>query len=77
MSEYTPVIVGKPDTFDYKVYINGPNGIVSSVHDIPLQPEGASKRVFNMVVEVPRWSNAKLEVCFSVLLNNYDIILCN
>lgn len=63
MSQYTPVIVGKPDTSDYKVYIKGPNGVVSAVHDIPLQPEGADKRVFNMVVEVPRWSNAKLEVC--------------
>lgn len=64
MSEYSSVVVGKPDTFDFKVYIKGPSGIVSSVHDIPLKPKGSDKRVFNMVVEVPRWSNAKLEVSF-------------
>ncbi|VVT46465.1 uncharacterized protein SAPINGB_P001227 [Magnusiomyces paraingens] len=64
MSSYTSVHVGKPDTLDYKVYIRDASGkVISSVHDIPLKPEGVTdKHVFNMVVEVPRWSNAKLEM---------------
>lgn len=38
------------------------NGVpVSPFHDIPLFAN-AEKNVFNMVVEIPRWSNAKLEV---------------
>lgn len=38
------------------------NGVpVSPFHDIPLFAN-AEKTVFNMVVEIPRWSNAKLEV---------------
>ena len=39
----------------------GPNGYVSPFHDIPLHAN-EEKTVFNMVVEVPRWTNAKMEV---------------
>lgn len=35
--------------------------VVSPLHDIPLY-ENAAKTVLNMVVEVPRWTNAKMEV---------------
>lgn len=35
--------------------------IVSPLHDIPLHANDA-KNVYNMVVEVPRWTNAKMEV---------------
>lgn len=73
MSEYSAVTVGKPDTHEYKVYLKGPKGIVSSVHDIPLKPEGSPKNVFNMVVEVPRWSNAKLEVSLLILYVLFSI----
>lgn len=64
MSSYTSYVVGKPDTPDYKVYLKDSQGnIISSVHDIPLKPAGVTdKKIFNMVVEVPRWTNAKLEV---------------
>lgn len=34
---------------------------ISPLHDIPLFADG-SNNVFNMVVEVPRWTNAKMEV---------------
>jgi hypothetical protein len=33
------------------------------MHDIPLYADEANK-VFNMVVEIPRWTNAKMEVYF-------------
>lgn len=35
--------------------------IISPFHDIPLYAD-AEKRIVNMVVEIPRWSNAKFEV---------------
>jgi nucleosome-remodeling factor 38 kDa subunit len=34
---------------------------VSPLHDIPLFAN-ANKQIYNMVVEVPRWTNAKMEV---------------
>ena len=40
----------------------GPTGVCSPWHDIPLYADKANN-VFNMVVEIPRWSNAKMEVC--------------
>jgi len=44
------------------------SGFVSPFHDIPLYAD-AEKTLFNMVVEVPRWTNAKMEV--GSLFNNY------
>lgn len=35
---------------------------ISPMHDIPLYAD-ESKQLFNMVVEIPRWTNAKMEVC--------------
>jgi inorganic pyrophosphatase len=35
--------------------------VVSPFHDIPLFADEA-KGIVNMVVEIPRWTNAKLEV---------------
>lgn len=37
------------------------SGIVSPFHDVPLLADNTGK-IFNMVVEIPRWSNAKMEV---------------
>ena len=35
--------------------------VVSPFHDIPLYAN-EEKTILNMIVEIPRWSNAKLEV---------------
>lgn len=37
------------------------NGPISPLHDIPLFSD-AVNNVVNMVVEVPRWTNSKMEV---------------
>lgn len=34
---------------------------MSPMHDIPLYADGTGS-VLNMVVEIPRWTNAKMEV---------------
>lgn len=39
--------------------------VISPLHDIPLFADD-SKQTFNMVVEVPRWTNAKMEVRKSI-----------
>lgn len=54
--------IGAKNTPEYKVYIEDDSGkVVSPFHDIPLyaNPE---KTILNMVVEIPRWTNAKLEI---------------
>lgn len=48
------------------------SGPISPFHDIPLK---AAPNVFNMVVEVPRWTNAKMEVC--VMLTFYNLALAS
>lgn len=41
---------------------------ISPMHDIPLHAD-ESKKVFHMVVEIPRWTNAKMEICLKETLN--------
>lgn len=60
-SPYTVRKVGQPYTLDHRVYIEKDGVPISPFHDIPLyaNPEGT---ILNMIVEIPRWTNAKLEV---------------
>ncbi|CAF4958921.1 unnamed protein product [Pieris macdunnoughi] len=53
---------------DYRVYFKDENGPISPLHDIPLWAD-AEKGLANMVVEVPRWSNAKMEISLGEPLN--------
>nr|QBH74112.1 inorganic pyrophosphatase [Carausius morosus] len=59
---------GSPNTTEYKIYIRDENGPVSPFHDIPMYAD-AEKKIFNMVVEIPRWTNAKMEINTKELLN--------
>jgi len=47
------------------LFAGGPKGIISPFHDVPLFAN-SDKSVFNMIVEIPRWTNAKMEVRFCV-----------
>jgi inorganic pyrophosphatase len=59
---YTTVEFGTKNTLDYRVYFkDGAGNLVSPFHDIPTYASD-DKTVVNMVVEVPRWSNAKMEI---------------
>ncbi|XP_066519835.1 inorganic pyrophosphatase 2, mitochondrial isoform X2 [Hoplias malabaricus] len=52
---------GRPNTQDYRVYFKNSEGkYVSPFHDIPIYAE-EGKNIFHAVVEVPRWTNAKME----------------
>ncbi|KAJ3244168.1 Inorganic pyrophosphatase [Chytriomyces hyalinus] len=60
--QYKTRVVGAPNTLEHRVYIENSQGkVVSPFHDIPLFAN-AEKTVLNMIVEVPRWTNAKLEI---------------
>ena len=43
-------------------------GPISPFHDIPLVADSEAK-TFNMIVEIPRWTNAKMEICKEEPLN--------
>ncbi|XP_076003792.1 inorganic pyrophosphatase 2, mitochondrial [Genypterus blacodes] len=75
---------GHPHSPDYRIYFKTSKGeYISPFHDIPLiavteqeheVPPKKSKKsesevLFNMVVEVPRWSNAKMEIATKEPLN--------
>jgi len=62
MAAYTVVERGTPNSLDYRVYLKNAEGkAISIFHDIPLYAD-ESKKIFNMVVEIPRWTNAKMEI---------------
>ncbi|XP_055312670.1 inorganic pyrophosphatase [Sitodiplosis mosellana] len=68
-SQYIPVEKGTPNSTDYRVYFTNQNGnAISPLHDIPLHAND-SQNVYNMVVEVPRWTNAKMEISLAETLN--------
>jgi len=61
-SQYGTVEKGTPHSANYRMYLTGPTGHpVSPFHDVPLF-SNAEHTEFNMVVEIPRWSNAKMEI---------------
>lgn len=65
---YTTRQIGAKNTLDYKVYIEEDGKPISSFHDIPLYAD-KENNIFNMVVEIPRWTNAKLEINKEQVLN--------
>lgn len=67
MSSFTSEERAAPFTLEYRVFLKNEKGqYVSPFHDIPIY---AAKDVFHMVVEVPRWSNAKMEIATKDPLN--------
>lgn len=53
--------VAAPNTTEHRVYIERDGIPVSIFHDIPLY-DNAKRTVLNMIVEIPRWTNSKLEI---------------
>lgn len=64
---YTARRIGAPHTLEHRIYIERDGVPLSPFHDIPLYAN-EQQTVLNMIVEVPRWTNAKMEVrvpCFA------------
>jgi len=66
VSAYTTEERGETNTDTYKVFVKDSEGPISPFHDIPLT---SGDNTFHMVVEVPRWTNAKMEVDTKAPLN--------
>jgi len=58
---YTSKTVGELGTTDYRLFFEKDGTRISPFHDIPLYADEA-KGIFNMVVEIPRDTKAKLEI---------------
>ncbi|XP_031845108.1 inorganic pyrophosphatase Nurf-38 isoform X1 [Nomia melanderi] len=65
---YTTVERGALNSSDYRVYFKNNAGPISPMHDIPLYADEANK-IVNMIVEIPRWTNAKMEINLKETLN--------
>jgi inorganic pyrophosphatase len=52
---------GPANTLEHRIYIEKDGVPVSPFHDIPLYAN-EQQTVLNMIVEIPRWTNGKLEV---------------
>lgn len=52
---------GAPNTLEHRIYIEKEGVPLSPFHDIPLYAN-EQQTVLNMIVEIPRWTNAKMEV---------------
>jgi inorganic pyrophosphatase len=67
-SPYSVRKVGAPNTMEHRVYIEKDGVPISPFHDIPLYAN-QEQTILNMIVEIPRWTNAKLEISKDELLN--------
>lgn len=56
---------GTKYTSDFKNYAVSNNKVISYFHDVPLALDVETKTA-NMIVEIPRWSNAKFEISASL-----------
>lgn len=52
---------GAANTLEHRIYIEKDGFPISPFHDIPLYAND-QQTVLNMIVEIPRWTNAKMEV---------------
>lgn len=59
---------GAPNTLEHRIYIEKDGVPLSPFHDIPLYAN-EQQTVLNMIVEIPRWTNAKMEISKEETLN--------
>ena len=64
--KFTARKIGAPNTLEHRIYIERDGVPLSPFHDIPLYAN-EQQTVLNMIVEIPRWTNAKQEVRSSII----------
>uniref|UniRef100_A0A5S6R4Y4 inorganic diphosphatase n=1 Tax=Trichuris muris TaxID=70415 RepID=A0A5S6R4Y4_TRIMR len=65
---YTLVERGAPYSLDYRVFFKRGNEFISPWHDISLFANEKAM-IYNMICEIPRWTNAKMEIATKEPLN--------
>ncbi|KAM7154660.1 inorganic pyrophosphatase 2, mitochondrial isoform 3-T3 [Molossus nigricans] len=69
MATYRTEERGHPHSAGYRLFFKNEAGhYISPFHDIPLKVD-SKENLFNMIVEVPRWTNAKMEIATEEPLN--------
>ncbi|KAJ1326967.1 nucleosome-remodeling factor subunit [Microdochium nivale] len=68
-AEYTLREVGGRNTLDWRVWLENDGKVVSFWHDVPVYPVPEDRRIINMVVEIPRWTDGKIEIKRSEPMN--------
>ncbi|KAI9311777.1 inorganic pyrophosphatase [Dichotomocladium elegans] len=62
--------IGAFNTEGFILYLENDMGVpISPFHDVPLHPDPWNNTVYNMIVEIPKWKNAKLEISRDEALN--------
>ena len=67
---------GPPNTLEHRIYIEKDGVPVSPFHDVPLYAN-EQQTILNMIVEIPRWTNAKMEVPDVLNIALFYILLCS
>jgi len=67
--DYKVVHRGAPNTLDYRIFYQKDGKLISPFHDIPWLASDSEEKIYNMVVEVPRWTNSKMEIATQEPLN--------
>uniref|UniRef100_A0A1A9VSS2 Inorganic pyrophosphatase n=1 Tax=Glossina austeni TaxID=7395 RepID=A0A1A9VSS2_GLOAU len=69
MPMYEIIEKGTPNSTAYSIYFqSGCGKPLSPLHDIPLFAN-KEKGIYNMIVEIPRWTNAKMEINMQTPMN--------
>jgi inorganic pyrophosphatase len=63
--------VGKPNTFEFRVFLTDEKKRISAWHDVPLV---VSPGVYNMVVEMPKGTDEKMEVALKEDLVAFGVV---
>ncbi|WFD06917.1 inorganic diphosphatase [Malassezia vespertilionis] len=65
-------VVGAPNTLEYRVFLESKSTgqPLSAFHDVPLFADEANG-ILNFIVEIPRWTNAKVEISKDEVLNPF------
>jgi inorganic pyrophosphatase len=75
MSGYSVRKIGHPNTLEHRIYIEKDGVPISPFHDIPLYAN-EQQTILNMIVEIPRWTNGKMEVSLSVnVASHVELVL--
>ncbi|KAK0757928.1 hypothetical protein N5P37_009220 [Trichoderma harzianum] len=53
--------VGARNTLDWRVWLEQDGEVISFWHDIPLYPDEKQNNIVNFYVEIPRWTDGKIE----------------
>ncbi|KAK1847167.1 inorganic pyrophosphatase [Colletotrichum chrysophilum] len=54
--------VGARNTEDWRIWLTKDDDPISFWHDIPTWPDVSDRQIINVVIEVPRWQDAKIEM---------------